>query len=311
MPGEEMAAVAYSGRAKRGLYKQSAKALVDVFGVADAPRFTALLAAMSPRVSVERDTINALRTWNEWNKAGRPTDHQAILQVMARATGGDLSSVMAAWRMNAIRALTHEDPLHLVISGPKVNSFFRNLAGDVHEVTNDAWMASYAGVEHGKLKGHTSKDPYGYLATKSPTYVGMSAAARRAAKILSNRTKDVWTPAEIQETVWSWAKTLKEKSGKSANVEQLLRAGDISHEEIANTPDFATLFTKNIYAKILQEGGYGKAVERLGSRTAGSRRAASGTPLKPEAGTFTEAAFKRHLLRAGRRLDLSSVPEAE
>jgi hypothetical protein len=316
MPGEEMAAAAYSGRAKRGWYKNSAKALVDVFGIADAPRFTALLAAMSPRVSVEYNTINALRTWNEWKKAGSPTDRQAILEAMAQGVGGakGLGSVMEAWRLNAIRALSHEDPLSLVISGPKVNSFYRNLAGSVHEVTNDAWMASYSGVKQARLAGTKGADPYGYLGTKSPAYVGMSAAARRAAKILSGKTSDVWTPAEIQETVWSWAKTLKEKAmrgGKNATVEKILKAGDLSHAEIANTPDFATLFTEGIYSKILQEGGYGEAIKRLGSGAAGGGKLPAGTPLQPEAGTFAGPAFKQHLLRAGRRLDRSRAPEPE
>jgi hypothetical protein len=56
---KEMAAVAYSGRAKKGWYNSSAKAMVSVFGQEDAPRFAALLAALSPQTSVESNLMNA------------------------------------------------------------------------------------------------------------------------------------------------------------------------------------------------------------------------------------------------------------
>ncbi|SVD15201.1 uncharacterized protein METZ01_LOCUS368055, partial [marine metagenome] len=51
---KEYAAVAFAGRAKKGWYSNSAKALIEIFGIRDAPRFAALLAALSPQVSVEQ-----------------------------------------------------------------------------------------------------------------------------------------------------------------------------------------------------------------------------------------------------------------
>ena len=48
----ETAASARAGRAKLGWYRRSKQALDIVFGE-DAPRFTALLAALSPQTSVE------------------------------------------------------------------------------------------------------------------------------------------------------------------------------------------------------------------------------------------------------------------
>ncbi|MEK7862577.1 MAG: hypothetical protein AAB295_04855, partial [Chloroflexota bacterium] len=71
--GNEMAAVAFAGRAKRGWYENSAKAMVSAFG-ADAPRFAALLAALSPQTSVENNLTNALTTWKNWVLEDRPTD---------------------------------------------------------------------------------------------------------------------------------------------------------------------------------------------------------------------------------------------
>jgi hypothetical protein len=69
----EMASVAWAGRAKRGWYERSARAIAEAFGQ-DAPRFAALLAALSPQCSVEGNLANTLRTWTNWIKAGRPTD---------------------------------------------------------------------------------------------------------------------------------------------------------------------------------------------------------------------------------------------
>jgi hypothetical protein len=332
-PPEELAAAAYAGRAKRGWYKQSAQSLVDIFGIADAPRFVALLAAMSPRISVEGNTINALRTWNAWKKAGSPRTRREILNAMLEGVGGtEMKSVMEAWRNNAIRALTSDDPLGLMLSGPKVDSFWRNLIGRMQEVTNDAWMASFHGVDQDLISGAGKVDPAGRIGPeqlklsykgKSPGYLGMSAATRRAADTLSRLTGDVWTPAEIQETVWSWAKTLREKvygapgkKGVGGTVEQLLKAGGLTHEEVANTPDFATLFTEGVYRNILEAGGYGKQIKQVEKglterRAKGGSDLPSGTPFDPEGTTFTGPAFRRHLLRAGRRLDVGAAGAGE
>ena len=49
-------------------------------------------------------------------------------------------SVMEAWENNTITALTTPQPLETRLSGPKVDSFMRNLQGDYDAVTNDTWM---------------------------------------------------------------------------------------------------------------------------------------------------------------------------
>ena len=50
-------------------------------------------------------------------------------------------SVMDAWKNNTVRALTASDPHAIKLSGPKVDSFMRNLTGNMDEVTNDTWQA--------------------------------------------------------------------------------------------------------------------------------------------------------------------------
>jgi hypothetical protein len=312
---KEMAAVAVSARAKRGWYAKSARALVDIFGVADAPRFSALLAALSPQTSVQSNAANALNVWVNWSKAGRPTDRKTIMKIMAASVegGGTEASVLDAWVENSMRALTAVDPTQVQLSGPKVDSFMRNLNGVVNEVTNDAWMANYANVDQAVFAARYLKTPEGKLGDKGVGYIAMSAAVRRAAKVASDLTGETWTPAEIQETVWSWAKTLYEKAGAKGEIrtaEEILAAGGLTAEDIASTPDFAALFASGIYRNILEKGGYDVSALESGGQSDGGD-GPRGPVGSAEGSGFAQDAFSRHLRRAARRLDALRAARAE
>jgi hypothetical protein len=298
---EEMASVAFSGRAKRGWYERSATALLDVFGAADAQRFAALLAATSPQTSVEMNAVNALSIWINWEKAGRPTDRRAILEIMGDSVQGGkgIGSVLDAWINNSVTALSAENPATIDLSGPKVNSFMLNLVGVMDEVTNDAWMANYALIDQNQFQGrrYAGENKGG----KSPGYLAMSAAVRRAAEILTERTGETWTPAEVQETVWSWAKTLYEKGTLPT---EILSAGGLTHEDIGGTPDFAQLFVEEAFRRVLEIGGYGEEVSAL-AENAGTQVApeGSGDASSAQGSGVGEAAFFEHLRAAAQRLD--------
>ena len=303
---DEMAAVAYGGRAKRGWYQNSAQALRDVFGP-DATRFASLLAAMSPQTSVESNLQNALKMWKNWTAAGRPTEAAEITRLMGQSVAGSKAeeSVLDAWKNNSIRALTHESPELVMISGPKVNSFFRNLIGHTQEVTNDAWMANYALVDQKIFGGSLNKamtDP-----GKGSGYLAMSARVRQTADRLSELTGEVWTPAEVQETVWSWAKTLYElgiAKGETRTIPELLKAGALTDDLIAATPDFHVLLGDGIYGDILKEAGYGDALGKL-KRPAGGVDALGSKVrgVAGEAGPFAPATQRQHELTAAGRLE--------
>jgi hypothetical protein len=81
---QELAAMAMRGKSKKGWYRASGNAIDQVFED-DAPRFTALLAALSPQTSVESNLENALNVWKGWVEAGRPTDEAEIMKVMGSA----------------------------------------------------------------------------------------------------------------------------------------------------------------------------------------------------------------------------------
>lgn len=302
---EEMAAVAYSGRAKKGWYERSSQALIEVFGIEDAPRFAALLAALSPQTSVESNTVNALSTWVSWDRAGRPTDRAAIIDVLANSVQGGkgLGSVLNSWIDNTVRALAAPNPMQLDLSGPKVNSFFLNLVGVLDEVTNDTWMANYALMSQTIFWAR--RDPKTKIGVKSPGYLAMNALVRRAAEIATERTGQQWTAAEIQETVWSWTKALTEKTfGSAREATDILEMGGLTEQDIANQPDFALLFVSGFYRKFLIDAGYGKEIEALErSERAARPSTGEGSVTSPEGSGFDPERFAEHLANAASRID--------
>ncbi len=323
---EELATVAYSGKAKRGWYRASAQAILDVFGLEDAPRFTALLASMSPQTSVENNLINALNVWVNWDKAGRPAGSKEsqkkgkdkwvspeILEIMGASVQGTkgVKSVLDAWRQNSIRALSAETSadmeLDLTISGPKVNSFMLNLNSMVNEVTLDAWMANYGLMSQEMLAG-TGMNVAETEPGKGSAYLAFSAVVRRAADVLTERTGELWTPAEVQETVWSWAKVLYEKAstaGEDRTAREILAAADLTAEDISDTPDFATLFAGGIYRKILEGAQLGEGIRdtQEGRGVPVAERGDEGPVTQAEGSGIAQDAFERHLASAADRLD--------
>lgn len=309
-PGaEEMASVAFAGRAKKGWYERSAQAILDVFGMEDAPRFAALLAATSPQNSVESNTINALNIWMNWDAAGRPTDPKTIKKIMGQSVQGGKgeASVLDAWVNNTYRALTADNPADIKLSGPKVNSFMLNLVGVVDEVTNDAWMANWALVDQQIFRSAYRLENGEKIGQKGIGYKAMNALVRRAADILTQRTGDLWTPSNVQEAVWSFTKVVSEarEAAGSKTVDELLQAGGITHADIAETPDFALLFQRGIYRRILEEGGYGEAAEQLAIDTGATdgSSGAEGSVASPEGAGIDPAVFLAHLGETGRRIE--------
>ena len=215
---------------------------------------------------------------------------------------GTADSLLEAWVGNSIRSLNSAAPQDLVLSGPKVNSFMLNLRGVANEVTNDAWMANFALVDQKIFSGSLSKagtDP-----GKGPGYLAMSARVRATANYLTKLTGEVWTPAEVQETIWSWAKTLYElqdRKGETRTALEILRDGDLTDAAIASTPDFATLLTDGIYREILTQAGYGTAIAKLAKSSARST-GTTGRRFDPEADPAIGAAVRAGQERSARRL---------
>jgi len=300
---KEYAAAALAGAAKRGWYKNSAQAIVNQFGH-EAPRFAALLSAMSPQVSVQTNFANALKTYINWDKAGRPEDPYSIRKIMEDSSqksakaAPEASNVLDAWVNNGVRALTADDPSNVKLSGPKVHSFYNNLTDNVHEVTNDAWMAAFAKVDPAKLGGGLNKAGPG----KSPSYLALSAKVRDAARMISHLTGETWTPAEVQETVWSWAKTAyehAEEKGSDVSIPDLVKKGAITDELIRSTPDFHQLFSTSEHRGLLQSSRFAGNAEQLAKWEKSGTDTASASKTRQAA----EAALRPALISAAQRLE--------
>ena len=258
---------------------------------------------MSPQVSVQTNLHNALRTFVNWDNAGRPTDPAAIRKIMEGSSQRSeknigKSNVLDAWVNNAVRALTAEDPSAVELSGPKVHSFYHNLSGATNEVANDAWMAAFAKIDPAKLEGGLNNSGPG----KSSTYLAMNAKVRDAAKRLTQMTGETWTPAEVQETVWSWAKTAYEHADSYkglATIPELVKDKEITDDLIRSTPDFHQLFNTPEHRGFLQSSRYAVNADRL----AGTKGAGAGPADASQARPAVEEALRPHLLSAAERLE--------
>jgi Mn-dependent DtxR family transcriptional regulator len=298
LPNEkEMAAAALAGQAKRGWYRKSAEAISNIFGP-DAPRFAALLAALSPQTSVEMNLKNTVQVWRGWIKAGRPTDRAGIMKVLGQNVVGHKGggSVLGAWKNNTVRALTDPDPENVMLSGPKVDSFAANLRGETNAVTLDTWMANFALVEQTIFSGgmlKSGKDP-----GKGVGYLAYSARVRQTAAYLTEQTGEQWTPAEVQETIWSWAKALYEESeafGAVGSARDIIENEELTDALINATPDFATLFQNPEYSGILRQAGYGAELERLAGQASNAGAVGKKAPALE--------GDRQRLLKAAGRLD--------
>lgn len=227
-PTSQYIAAALAGSSKRGWYARACQAIEAKYG-ADDVTFTYLLAALSPRVSLETNVANAIKVFDQWVAYERPKTKAGIVFTLRTAIEGEL---MGAWIPNAVRALDGRAEIS-GLSGPKVDSFARNLLGDLYEVANDGWMATFAGVSQNTFSGKRS----GLGPGKSPGYMASTIRVRQAAKLLG------WQPAEVQECIWSFTKTAYETaSAHGTTVVQLLKDNRLTTAQIGATPDIHSLF---------------------------------------------------------------------
>jgi hypothetical protein len=128
----------------------------------------------------------------------------------------------------------------------------------------------------------------------------MSARVREAAARLTELTGETWTPAEVQETVWSWAKTLYELQGpERGTARDILYNEEMTDAMIRSTPDFRGLFHDDKYAAILRSAGYGDQLSRLDSPTVDAQDTGAGV----KAGPFDSETQSRLLNQAAERLE--------
>jgi len=167
---------ARKGQVKKGWYARARREILARYGQ-DADLFAAILAATSPRQSVQLNLIMAMQIYAAWDLNGRPQDGPALDEIAAL---GDLEARF----YNVKRALRGEP-----LSGRKVQAFYANLSGDLSLPCIDTWMLVYAGIRDRGAQ-HRAAMSKGFV-------LAYQARIRKAARILG------WEPAEVQECIWS------------------------------------------------------------------------------------------------------------
>lgn len=213
-PTEALQVLAKMGKGHREWYQDARRSLKEKFG-ADAPRFIALLAATSSNKGVQENIRAASYIWKHYQELkqqlGQTPPVPAVQAMLRRINGVAVTDPNLSYARfattpdsadfkNTLYAL---DPskeagdAYLKILGSenthKIDSFRRNLLGNLMAVTNDTWAAKVFGVENKKHKGGVIR---GYKAPSGPIYHAYSARTRQLA------AKMGWEPAEVQAATW-------------------------------------------------------------------------------------------------------------
>lgn len=306
---QEFAAAAMAGRAKLGWYADATRTIANLLPDDELrQRFVSLIAATSPQTGVRANLVNSVKLFTGWIRAREPGSPAAVRRLFGIPDWQELGGFAAFQAVrdkakrrqplsraeeellarmpanvigngfipeshgpNVITALTAEPGAR--ISGDKIESFRRNLMGDLHQSTNDVWMAYFGGFDDG-----------GVFAS-SGNYLAYTAKIRKVARQLG------WKPAEVQETVWSYFREMArlQKGGRSP--EEALRS--VRHEGVAGTEDYATLLARDPdvqriagKSKFLQQGlqriaGGDGGPPRGSGRAGGSQGAGETGPIYP------------------------------
>jgi hypothetical protein len=305
-PDLEYELSARGGRAKRGWYKETAEGLVSLFGD-DAPRFVALLAATSPNKPVSSNLSKTLKLWDAYQgyllsrKGVPPTPKQLLSKVVLwhdKLLVGN-ERLRESDVPNVVRALLSSNPGasgYGVLSGPKVEGFRRNLLGQLQQVTQDVWMA--------RMGGYPQKS----ISRMGAQYIAQNIKIRRVAKSLNSKLEpgeSLWTPAEVQATVWSFFRALAATGGiarqRGKAPSPLDALYNLTHEDVAANADFLSL--------LLNDPASSAAAAKLGltKRIAALRKsqtasqAAKGPPLTGPVVPSNISGSSRHGLEATAR----------
>jgi hypothetical protein len=263
MSSEQWQASIRAGMPMRKWYQKATAAIRTIFQD-DAPTFTALLAADSPRQKVDKNLEESLRIWHAWDDAGRPTDEATLKSLAEKHTR------LATRIPNIARALSGKP-----LNGPKVNSFGENLLGNLNFVTNDTWMAQFSGLNEDFFKGEAE-------------YLGYSLVVREEAE------KAGIQPAEAQAAVWSFFSVL----ANSVNSTTLGRdsLARLNGEKVANANQFDLISDESVRQGLI-EAGYSEDAIRSAAE------AAEAIVATENAGTKLTAADKRLLLPLAERAE--------
>jgi hypothetical protein len=208
---------AKAGSAAKGWYSRATALIQHMFGD-DAHRFTNFVASLSPQKDVEQNFTDALNFYNLWQDAGKPLgpENEKVIRDLTERAETGMSGQVA-------RNQLYENLVNDVQpTGPKVSNFARNLKGNMDAVTKDRWMAYLFGNNERMFRWFKEGSP------KPAVHLAADALIRAVGQSIG------MLPAEVQETSWSFLRTVvnlteKEKISPKEAIgrvnDQLIREG--------------------------------------------------------------------------------------
>jgi hypothetical protein len=260
---------ALEGKVHKDWYPDTKMALDGLFG-GDSNRSSALLASLSPQTDLRTNLLNALNVWGDWDAADRPTDKAEIRNIIGDnvLVRPDEVNALDAWVNNAHRSLSHDtaDPGSLVLSGPKVNSFYQNLTGDLSgHATADRLMGYYAGKPRtpgqSGFSARTRTNAAGEnIGIPGFDYLAHYAHLNEVAQKLNGIPgEEGWDVGHVQSSIWAVQRAIETKAKQlKITPDELLAAGGVTKEDIANVPSFASLLN--------EDEGIKTSINKLGSQ---------------------------------------------
>lgn len=260
----EGASVALLGAEMQDWYRSSADALLRTFGRDDAIRFAGLLAATSPRTSVDNNVKGAIDIWTQWVEAGRPADPGFITGLV----NANPDIFPSASRNNAITSLT--SPLEElvsrrrlaagpfapqpgargprpasmsnrqgILSGQKVDPFYANLLDETILGAMSPRVRQRPVVDTHELAGAGST-----ARLDQPVLLGMSPFYRRTAEVVEELTGVPTTAVDVQAMRWGVIRALRRAPSRPGQSIEDLAAEFMGSETAAfgeNVPTFNAL----------------------------------------------------------------------
>ena len=158
----------------------------------EAHRFTNFVASLSPQKDVEQNFTDALNFYNMWQDAGKPLgpDNEKVIRDLTERAEVGMSGQVA--RNQLYENLVNE----VQPTGPKVSNFARNLKGNMDAVTKDRWMAYLFGNNERMFRWFKEGSP------KPAVHLAADALIRAVGQSIN------MLPAEVQETSWSFLRTV-------------------------------------------------------------------------------------------------------